>query len=124
MDVTEQEAKSMRCPLLSIGASLDSCIASRCMMWNWIDEEKHNKYSVPHLSRRIVGVYSEEEANLAKRPDDVPASWTAEADGEGGFCWYEPADDHEARRAEAAAEWPQKRRGCCGLARSIQVIAP
>jgi hypothetical protein len=36
--VTEEEAKQRMCPILArVGPYAESCIGSRCMMWQWFD---------------------------------------------------------------------------------------
>lgn len=86
------------------------CIHTRCMAWRFFDPEKPK--AVQRKSYRIPGACSDEQAEAAARPPEVPASWYVDFDDT--WFWMEDDASVTARRAAAADEWLAKRRGYCG----------
>lgn len=84
------EAIIKYCPPTFQGGQGRNCIASLCMWWRWN----------PGMQRGFV------PAEDAKRPDDVPATWT---------CWL-GHDDRPDGWYEPDAEFNARRMGFCGAA--------
>ena len=108
------------------GSPLCRCITTACMAWNWHDAEKHypaagttSRQSRPAFMRDGDEDRWAREGDEAKaqRQDDVPATWVLVRGSESNplLYWTEPAEERDARLAEAKRTWPERRRGFCAL---------